>query len=217
MKYLGILCLSLLSATIVLAQKTIYDNNAVKREIPAFKAIDAAAGVEVIIQQGSEAALAVSVSDPTMIDAIKTVVENDVLKIVVENDWKVWKFPKNFKVKVYVSYTHLHSLKASSGASIKGTVKAELLTLRANSGGAIYLDGVVEKLDASANSGGIIKGYDLQSTYLVADVNSGGGVQVTVNKEIDAKANSGGFVTYKGEAVIKNINVNSGGSVKKGK
>ena len=217
MKYLGILCLSLFSATFILAQKTIYDNNAVKREVSSFNAIDAAAGVEVFIQQGSEEALAVSVSDPDMVGAVKTEVENGVLKIVVENDWKVWKFPKNFKVKVYVSYKDVHTLKASSGASIKGTIKAESLKLRANSGGGIYLDGVVERLDASANSGGFIKGYDLQSTYLVASVNSGGGVQVTVNKEIDAKANSGGFVTYKGAAVIRNIDVNSGGSVKRGK
>ena len=38
---------------------------------------------------------------------------------------------------------------------------------------------------------------------------------VTVAKEISAKANSGGFIRFKGDATIRDINVNSGGTIKR--
>lgn len=200
---------------VMMAQSIIYDNNAEKRSVGSFSSIDASAGVEVVIMKGEETGLAVSVSEPISKEVVKTKVQDGVLYISVDYDWKVWKLPKNFKAKVYVSFVSLESLKASSGATIKGSVKLKELKTRTNSGGIIAIDGVVERLYATAASGGIFKGYDVQSAVLIADVSSGGGVQATVNNEVEAKATSGGYVTFKGEAVIKNINVNSGGSVKK--
>jgi hypothetical protein len=37
------------------------------------------------------------------------------------------------------------------------------------------------------------------------DASSGGGVQVTVNKELSVEASSGGYVNYKDQGIIKNI------------
>jgi hypothetical protein len=197
------------------AQQTIYDANAVKRTIGSFHAIEAATGVEVIISQGSSEALAVSSSSDEFDKMVITKVENGVLKIYVETDWKLWNMPKNWKVKAYVSYKEIDHLKASSGAAIKGDINARTLSAKQSSGGVISLKGAIDKLVVDASSGGMFKGYDLTANFLEADASSGGGVQVTVAKEVKAEASSGGFVSYKGEAIITNIDISSGGSVKK--
>jgi hypothetical protein len=197
------------------AQQPIYDANVVKRSVGSFHAIEASTGVEVIISQGTNEALAVSSSSPEFDKLVITEVENGVLKIYVEADWKLWNMPKNWKIKAYVSFRQLDQLKASSGASIKGEINVNSLSARQSSGGYISLKGSVDKLDVDASSGGMFKGYDLSANFLEADVSSGGGVQVTVSKEVSAEASSGGFVNYKGEAIIRNIDISSGGSVKK--
>jgi hypothetical protein len=209
--------LVLILATQTRAQKTLYDQNAVKHPVSSFHAIDASTGVEVLIAPGDEEALAISVADNSMAKDVHATVDNGVLKIYVETDWKVWNYPKNFKVKAYVSYKQLDELKANSGASIEGEVKQESLKAKVNSGGRIELKGTVDKLVVETNSGGIFKGYDLVANFLEAEASSGGNVKVTVNKEVKAEASSGGNIRYKGEAVIRDIDISSGGSVKKEK
>ena len=61
----------------------------------------------------------------------------------------------------------------------------------------------------------IFKGYEFTTDYCDAKVSSGGDVRISVGKELTAKANSGGGIHYKGTAVIKDINISSGGVVKK--
>jgi hypothetical protein len=214
MKYLFTLLAFSWLATHTIGQKTVYDDKAVKREVGHFHAIEVSTGIEVLITEGNEEALAVSAPDQKWLDRLKTEVSGGVLRIYLENTWD-WNVPKNWKFTVYVSYTQLDELKASSGGSIKGDVKLASLKAKQSSGGFVTLKGEVDKLTVNASSGGFFRGYELSTNYLVADVSSGGGVQVTVNKEVEAEASSGGYVSYKGNAVIRSINVNSGGSVKK--
>lgn len=198
------------------AQKVVYDDNVQKREIKSFHAIETSSGIEVIISKGDKEELAVSVSDTKYLDEVRTVVENGTLKISRSSNWSLWNKWKNWKVKVSVSYSRLDEVKATSGGSINGTdVKLDKLSARLNSGGAINLSGTVESLDVDGNSGAQFKGYSLRTVNCKADVSSGAGIQITVTKEISAKATSGGFVRFKGDGLIRDINVNSGGSVKR--
>jgi hypothetical protein len=198
------------------AQKVVSGDHVEKRAISGFRAIETSSGIEVEITQGDKEELAVSVNDERYLNEVRTVVDDGVLKISRSSDWKFWNQWKNRKVKVYVSYRQLESIRANSGGSVKGAdIALTSLSLHANSGGTIHLSGRSEKLEADASSGGIIRGYDLVTKFCRAAANSGGGVQVTVDKEISAKANSGGYVRFKGEGLIRDINVNSGGSVKR--
>ena len=79
----------------------------------------------------------------------------------------------------------------------------------------ISISGKAAKLKVDVSSGAIFKGYDLASEYCDAKASSGGGARITVSKELAAKASSGGGVRYKGGAVIKDLDVSSGGVVKK--
>ena len=67
----------------------------------------------------------------------------------------------------------------------------------------------------NVSSGAQFRCYALTTTNCDAAASSGAGIQITVSKEISAKANSGGFIRFKGDAALKNINVNSGGTVKR--
>ncbi len=206
----------LLAITSATAQKVMYDDNAEKRAISSFHAIETSAGIQVIITKGNKEELAVSASEKELIGKVETVVKNGVLKISRESDWKFWNNFKNSRIKVYVSYVNLDGLEASSGASIKGSdIELNKLFVHQSSGALIELSGSADNLDVSGNSGSQFNGYDLKTITCKADVNSGADVKVNVSKEISAKANSGGSIRYKGEGLIKDINVNSGGSVKR--
>lgn len=197
------------------AQKTVYDANATKRSVGSFHGIDASAGIQVLISQGNEEGVAVSVSDPEYADRIRTEVKSGVLHIYRDSDWRFWNQLKNFKATVYVSFKNLDKIEVSSGASVKGDIKGDNLSTNQSSGGMVYLKGSVAKLKSDASSGGMLRAFDLATDFLSADVSSGGGIEVTVNKEVSADASSGGFVRYKGQALIRDISTSSGGSVKR--
>jgi len=217
MKKIGTFLLAiLLSAPLLRAQTVEYGDQVEKRSISGFSAIEASAGIQVILSKGDKEELAVSVSNKDYLDEVKTVVQGGVLKIYRSSDWKFWRQWKNWKIKVYVSYTSLDAVKASSGASVSAKdIRLQKLSARLNSGGSITLSGTVQDLDVDGSSGAQFHGYELVSTMCKAEASSGAGVQVNVSKEISASANSGGFIRYKGEGLIRNINVNSGGSVKR--
>ena len=207
----------LLAIPAIQAQKVVYGDDVQKRTISSFHAIETSSGIEVIISKGDKEELAVSVGDKAYIDEVRTVVENGILKVSRSNDnWKFWNKWKNWKVKVYVSYTNLDAIKANSGGSVNGSdLNLAKLNVRMNSGGSISLTGNIESLDVDGSSGAQFRGYSLSTNVCKVEMSSGAGIQVTVTKEVSAKANSGGFVRFKGDGLIRDINVNSGGTVKR--
>ena len=206
----------LLAASSAMAQRFVYDDNAEKRGISSFHAIETSAGIQVIITKGSKEELAVSANEKELIGKVETVVKDGVLKIYRDTDWKFWNNFKDWHIKVYVSYVKLDGLEASSGASIHGTdVHFDKLSVRQSSGALIELAGSADALHVDGSSGSQFKGYDLKSNTCQADVSSGADVKVNVSKEINAKASSGGSIRYEGEAAVRDIHVSSGGSVKK--
>ncbi|MCW3086773.1 MAG: hypothetical protein JWQ78_159 [Sediminibacterium sp.] len=216
-KFFGFVLAALLLASTGMAQNVINADNAEKRNIPSFHAIETSSGIEVIITKADKEELAVTVGDKDYLGEVRTVVENGVLKISREGDWKFWNKWKNWRVKVYVAYTRLDEIKANSGGSVTGTdVKLDRLSARISSGGSVNLSGTVESLDVDGSSGAQFKGYSLSAANCKADMSSGAGIQVTVTREISAKATSGGYVRFRGDGLIRDINVNSGGSVKRG-
>ena len=217
MKKIWISVISLLMVvSSAMAQKVVYGDNVQKRNIHGFHAIETAAGIEVIISKGDNEELAVSVGNNDYLDEVRTVVENGVLKIYRSGDWKFWNQWKNWKVKVYVSYTKLDAVRASSGGSISGTdLKLEKLIAKLSSGGNITLAGSVNDLMVDGSSGAQFRGYSLNAVNCHAETSSGAVIQLSATKEISASASSGGVVRFKGDALIRDINVHSGGSVKR--
>jgi hypothetical protein len=219
-------------------ESVINDANAEKRILNAeFSAISVSDGVSLYLTGGSEESIAVSASDPKYMEHYKTEVVNGVLKIYYDNSGLSWTGFDKRKLKAYVSYKTLEKINASSGASVTmkslltademqfsftsgarftGEVNVKEMNANVNSGAEVEINGSAVKLKVDVSSGAIFKGYELTTDYCDAKATSGGGVRINVNKELSVKANSGGGIRYKGTGVIKDMNVNSGGVVKKG-
>ena len=234
-KLTSLFLLLFLSTGLFAQTTTISDNNARERSVGSFTGVKVSAGIELLLQQGDKEAVAVSCSNPEYTDRIKTVVDNGVLKVYIDHTDGNWKWRKNLKFKAYVSVRELTALSASSGSIAKtaATIKGSKIKVDASSGaiieasftateissdnssGAITeLSGSAEKLSVEASSGSIFKGYGLSTTYCSAEVSSGGVIDITVTKELNAEASSGGAIHYKGGGLIRNLRTGSGGSVK---
>ena len=237
MKFLKLLPIALLFSSILVAQKEVNDPNAETRALKGFHSIKVSTGIQLMLNQSNTEAVAVSATSIEHRDKIKTVVEDGVLKIYYDNDsWKSWRNGDNKKLKAYVSVINLNGLAASAGASIKieGTIKSNKLNVDVSSGAllngniivtsleidqssgsVINLSGSVTDLTVDGSSGSVLHGYELIVENCNVDASSGGGVQVTVNKELSVEATSGAYINYKGQGVIKNIKTSSGGNVSK--
>lgn len=236
MKKLIVLLPVLFFAVLSFAQNTvIHDNHAEARTISSFHAIEVSNGIDLIIKQGSAEAVAVSASTPEIRSRIKTIVENGKLKIYFDNKgMKDWTNKK--ELKAYVSFKNLDGLTAnsgadaatdgninvntlsidlSSGADFDGDVTAEHLSVEQSSGSDMTIKGKVSDLKISTSSGSDFSGYGLISETCKANASSGSDIEITVNKELQAEASSGGDISYKGSGSVTNINNSSGGKIKK--
>lgn len=237
MKKTGLFLLATLLATLGFAQdKVINDPNAEARTVGSFHGIKISHGIDLIIKQGGTEAVAVSANSKEYRDNIKTEVVNGVLKIYFDTKWyKNWN-SNGKKLKAYVSFKQLDLLDASSGSTTKvdgsisattlkievssgagfnGAVETGSVSVDCSSGGTAHISGKAQSASLEASSGAMLYGYDLVSDKCDADASSGGGIQVSVNKELSAEASSGGDIRYKGTAVITRVSTGSGGSVKK--
>lgn len=236
MKKLLFFLITFISLSSFAQDNTINDANATKRSLSSsFTAISVSSGINLYLNQGSEESLAVSASEEKYLDRLITEVVNGTLKIYYDNKGTNWK-PGNRKLKAYVSFKMLQRLNVSSGsdahvdgninaedfdldvssgAGFKGAITAKNLSVDVSSGASINISGKSDKLKVDVSSGADFKGYDLVTDYCDASASSGAGVHVTINKELNAKASSGGDIKYKGTALIRDIKTSSGGSVKR--
>ncbi|MEO6733371.1 MAG: head GIN domain-containing protein [Ferruginibacter sp.] len=219
-------------------ESVIKDANAQKRTLKeSFSSISVTDGVDLYLTRGNEESIAVSAADPKYMERYKTEVDNGVLKIYYDNKGINWTGNEKRNLKAYVSYKMLQKLNASGGAQVTmksvldadkmectftsgsrftGEVNIKELDIAQNSGALMEMNGKASNLKIDISSGAQFKGYELAADYCEAKATSAGVVRINVNKELSVRANSGGGVHYKGSGVIKDMNVNSGGIVKKG-
>lgn len=234
--FLSLLVVAALSS-FSFAQKTINDPNAEKRTVTSFHGIDVGTGIVLNLTKGSTEEVAVSASETEYRDKIVTEVVNGILKIHYETrTGAINRKDQSKNLKAYVSYTGLDQLDASTGAkiNIEGKLESPSLKLKANTGGLvngeinigtlkvdqntgskITLTGKVEQLDASGSTGSKFLGENLTTNSCNAEMNTGAGIYISVEKQLSVKANTGGFVKYKGTASIDEIKINTGGKISK--
>lgn len=215
------------------AQKTIYDTNVAVREAKNYYAINVSDGINLYISYGDEA-IAVSASETKYRDKIKTVVENGVLKIWYDDNKFSWNSKKD--LKVYVSFKNLRSLNASGGSDVivegsiksnqlkidlsggcdfKGRVEVSELNVNQSGGSDIIINGRAEKVFINVSGGSDFKGYSLITDYCEAEASGGSDIEITANKEINARANGASDISYQGSAVLKESKTSGASSVSK--
>jgi hypothetical protein len=225
------------TGSFALAQKTINDVNAEKRSVGSFHGIEVATGIELVITEGTTEEVAVSASTIEFRDKIVTKVESGILKIYYDNKLgAVNKKKVSHDLKAYVSYKTLDALdattgaeveidgilksssldmKANTGAQIKGQVDISNLKVSQNTGSKVTLSGKAGKLEVDGDTGSKFFGEDMSTTDCSAKVSTGAQITVAAESGLNAKASTGGWIKYKGNAAVREIKTNTGGSVKK--
>ncbi len=224
------------SFSAAIAQKTVNDPNAQKRNVSGYHAIEVSGGIDLYLSQGEEA-VAISASETKYRDHIKTEVKNGILKIWYENknnlnlDWG-----SNRKMKAYVSFKNLDNLEGSGGSdiSVEGAIKVNTLSLNvsggsdfegkvetndlevdASGGSDVKISGMVKKLDIDASGGSDFKGYELAADVCNLQASGGSDVYITVNKELSADTSGGSDVFYKGNGTVREMKSSGSSSIKK--
>ena len=94
-------------------------------------------------------------------------------------------------------------------------LESESVSVSASSAGKTVLEGKTQSLEIEASSAGDIDAYNLESENVNASVSSAGSAKISVSKELEAHASSGGSIRYRGNPLKTNTDSSSGGSVKK--
>ncbi len=218
-----------------MAQKTINDRNAETRTVAGFHGIEVATGIKLILSESTSEAVAVSAADTEHRDKIITRVENGILKIYYESKFgAINKKNQSKNLRAYVSYKKLDQLHVSTGARVEidgvlnssslrltantgglvnGKVDIATLTIDQNTGSKITLTGKAGNFDAEGDTGSKFLGEWLETSNCSIRVSTGAGVYINVQKELNVKANTGGYIKYKGNGGIREAKVNTGGHV----
>lgn len=217
------------------AQKTVNDPLAEKRSVGSFHGVDISTGIELVLTRGNAEEVAVSAATPEFRDKIVTRVENGILKIHYETKTGSINRKNETKgLKAWVSYKSIDRLyattgaevriegvlaattldmKANTGAEITGKVDIGTLKLDQNTGSKVSLSGKAAKLEVEGSTGSKFAGDDLSTTASEVRVSTGARITVNADKELQVKASTGGNVRYRGNAGIREIRTNTGGTV----
>jgi len=222
-KFLGVvgLCLMLFSG---------YAQESEVRAVGSFSGVKAGEAIDVYLRKGDKESVRVEVTG-TRASNVLTEVSGSYLKIHMADGRY-----RDRKVKVYVTYVSLSKIHASSAANVfsEGIIKASSMDISASSAasieiaidagdamvdvssaGEVVLEGKAGFLEIEVSSAGEVDAYSLESESVRANASSAGSAKITVSKELNAHASSGGSIRYRGTPAKTNTNSSSGGSVKK--
>lgn len=104
-------------------------------------------------------------------------------------------------------------LKTSSAAKMNLNLESDIMSANSSSGSSIKLKGLILRGEATASSGSTIDATDLLANEVHAQASSGASINIHPIVSLDAKASSGGSISY--NKVPKSIQkeTNSGGSI----
>ena len=90
-------------------------------------------------------------------------------------------------------------LRSSAGAEVYLEIAAQKLYVAVSEGGSVALTGSVDDLEVSAQTGGIFDGVNLVSRTVYARAALGGEATVHATERLEARTNTGGEISYRGE------------------
>ena len=107
------------------------------------------------------------------------------------------------------------SIDLDSGAKAYLSLDIKYLKSELTEGALIAADGYAVKQDASVSTGATLSAFDLESDEIAIKVSANGKAKINVEKNLSADVSTGGYVSYKGNPAVKDINTSIGGKVEK--
>lgn len=185
-------------------------SHAEERALSGFERVSASAGTQVEITAGAGFGVEVSGRDA---DRVTTRVSGGTLIIEPVRGWS-WRGRRDALVRV--SMPRISGLGASSGARIQAnSINGGNIDLDASSGAHLDVNGVCAAFQADASSGANIDAQELRCENGSVHVSSGAHTQVFASDRLDVDASSGGAVRAFGNPGIGNIDLSSGGTLRR--
>lgn len=199
----------LILAASALALATAGVAHAETRNLSGFTKVEANAGTDVQVTVGGAFSVEVTGRDA---NRIVTRVQGDTLVVEPTRDWS-WR---GRQANVRVTLPRVNGLSASSGADLVATgVNGGAVDLDSSSGADLRVSGSCASFTAQASSGSDIDARNLRCETGSVDVSSGADAHVFASGRLDVDASSGGGVVAHGNPGIGNINLSSGGSLRR--
>jgi hypothetical protein len=183
---------------------------AAPRDLSGFTRVSASDGTDVNVTIGP--GFSVDVSGPGA-DRIVTRVSGRTL--VVERQ-RGWHWGRSARAHVTVTVPRVEGLSASSGADLVATgVNGGDIDLESSSGADVRVSGACASFTADASSGADIHAQELRCENGSVEVSSGADARLFASGRLDVDASSGGGVIAYGDPAIGNIDLSSGGSLRR--
>ena len=200
-------------------------------ELDEFDGVSVAGDIAVLLEPG-EVLRAEVEAEGIPEDKITVKVDRGTLKIRLLDGF----FYKGGEAKVYVTYRKLREVRASAGAYVTGStaleadkfevraasgarvelaVTADMLKGYVSEGGQLTIEGAVNAQNITANTGGQYYGLELECERTYVRAGTGGEAEVVANEMLDAAANTGGSIEYRGNPEEKNTRVIIAATVRK--
>lgn len=181
------------------------------RDHSGFTQVSASAGTDVEVTVG--AGFSVDVSGPGA-DRVVTRVSGETLVVERRRGFH-WGSPPRALVRV--TMPSVEGLSASSGADLIATgVDSGEISLDASSGADLRVSGRCGTFVADVSSGADIHAQDLRCENGSVEASSGADARVFASGRLNVDASSGGGVIAYGNSNIGNIDLSSGGSLRRG-
>lgn len=182
------------------------------KALSPFDEIILSGNVSALLVAGDEENIAIK-NDEERLDFY---VEGRTLKVKAKD---LVQYNKTPTIKVIITYKKLRAIKARAGASAysQDAIKGDGLELRFSSGatgeievqqnslevgvsegGQLELAGITGWQEVKVATGGTLSAYKLDADNTIVKANTGGNAKVVALESIDARANTGGSITYKG-------------------
>lgn len=179
------------------------------RDLAGFTKVDASAGTDVEVTVGSTFRVEVTGRDA---DRIVTRISGDTLIVEPVRGFS-WR---GRQANIRVTMPRVEGLSASSGADLVATgVNGGAVALDSSSGADLRVSGTCATFSADASSGADIDARQLRCESGSVDVSSGADARVFASGRLNVDASSGGGVVAYGNPGIGNIDLSSGGSLRR--
>jgi Putative auto-transporter adhesin, head GIN domain len=203
------------------------------RNTGSFKGVQLSGSMEVILSRGPDFNVVVE-ADDNLLEYIDTKVKDDVLRIGTNTPNLKWVSTKN--ITVYVTLPELiiarvsgsgnlktddvFSTDGSFDAAVSGSgncklnIKTQKLEARVSGSGSITITGTADDTRIMLSGSGNYRGLNLETKDASVTISGSGGVETTVNGNLDARISGSGSVRYKGNASV-NVRTSGSGRVSK--
>jgi len=180
------------------------------RNLSGFTRVDASAGTDVTVTVGRGFSVDVSGADA---DRIVTRLSGDTLVVERRRGFS-WGAAR--RAQVTVTMPRVEGLSSSSGADLVVTgVDAPHVALDSSSGADLRVSGRCGSFVADVSSGADIHAQELRCENGSVDASSGADARVFASGRLNVDASSGGGVVAYGNPGIGNVDLSSGGSLRR--